>query len=385
MIFAPHILVITLINSILQQIPGKLKLYTGIGFALRFVATFFSSTAPDYVGYRLPIAQCISEGNWLYCDCSYNHTPFYPYLSALMNLLSGGNALLQSVLITFPLALGDALVPIAIYFLFKSFKNEKLALTAGIVYALNPLSIIEVGIAHWDGFTTFFLLISLIYMNRDKMIPSGVAAGFGVLLKQFPLAVVLISFARDKNFKNALLLGITTVGVVLLGFLPFILKCPDTFVQNLLSHPLWRGVASTGVGIGTVKSVFQNIGMPFPKMVWLGLFAAMLAIPFFKTNQKNYMAYAAIVLVTLGYFTFVTHRQLIVWCLPFLIIYTLEKKAYIPFVLVFVGYAIRIIKPDWYFGLVHLGVGAWYYVAFFKELVANNHSSTHENQPAKST
>ncbi len=360
----------------LKAVPRQFKTYFWVGVFLRIAATFFSGTAPDYVGYRLPIAECISSGQWLYCDCSYNHTPFYPYLSALMNLLSGGNALLQSVLITLPLALGDALVPIAIYFLLINFRDQQFALKAGAIYALNPLSIIEVGIAHWDGFTTLFLLISLIYLHHEKTVKSGVAAGLGVLLKQFPLAVVLISFARDRDFKKAFLLGITTIALVVIGFLPFLLKCPDTFFTNLMGHPLWRGVASVGVDIGTIKSLVLNLGIPHGKVIWLVLFVTLLAVPFFKTNSDNYFYYAGLVLVTLAYFTFVTHRQLIVWAMPFLITITLDKKAYVPFLLIFVAYAIRIIKPHWAFGFIHLGVGVWYYVAFYRALTSPISSTT---------
>ncbi len=353
----------------LKAWPKNFKIIFWAGFLLRIAATFFSSTAPDYVGYRLPIAECISSGQWLYCDCSYNHTPFYPYLSALMNLLSGGIPLLQSVLITLPLAIGDALVPIALYMFLLHFREKEFALKAAAFYALNPLSIIEVGIAHWDGFTTLFMVLSLNLLHQNKTVKSGIAAGFGVLLKQFPLAIGLISFARDKSIKNASILGITIVGMVMIGFLPFLFRCPDTFLSNLLSHPLWRGVASVGVDIGTVKSLVLNLNIPYGKTIWLTAFGMLLGIPFFKTNEKNYFYYAGLVLVTLAYFTFVTHRQLIVWAMPFLITFTLDRKSWIPFGLVFVGYTIRIIKPDWYFGLIHLGVGVWYYVGFYKALI----------------
>ena len=74
-----------------------------------------------------------------------------------------------------------------------------------------------------------------------------------------------------------------------------------------------------------------------------------------------------------------THRQLIVWALPFFITITLDRIAYIPFLLICVGYAIRIIKPDWYFGLIHLGVGVWYYVAFYQELIRNRENADQNN------
>ncbi len=359
--------------QVFDTAPRRLQQFWLAGLLLRVIATFFVSTAPDYAFFRLPIAECISSGQWLYCDCRYTHTPFYPYLSGFMNLFSGGIPWLQGVLITLPLAIGDALVPVVLFLLLQKLDRKDLAFAASTIYAFNPMAILEVGIAHWDGFTTFFFLLSFMLLHERKTAWSGVAAGFGVLLKQFPLAIVLISFARDKNFKNAFILGIVTVGVVLSGFLPFLIKCPTGFFEGLAAHPLWEGVASAEVGIGTLKDVFQNLGVPSPKIVWLVIFILLIGIPFFMTNERNYFYYAGLVMVTLAYFTFVTHRQLIIWAMPFLIVFTLEKKAYVPFVIVFVGYAIRIIKPDWYFGLIHLGVGIWYYVGFLNELRSRRH------------
>ena len=62
-------------------------------------------------------------------------------------------------------------------------------------------------------------------------------------------------------------------------------------------------------------------------------------------------------MVVLAYFTYATHRQLVVWALPFMIVFSLERKSYFPLVLVALGYAIRVAKPDWYFGIVHLAAG----------------------------
>ena len=75
-------------------------------------------------------------------------------------------------------------------------------------------------------------------------------------------------------------------------------------------------------------------------------------------------------MVVMAFFTYTTHRQLIVWALPLMTIYSVDKKQYWPLLIVLIGYLIRIIKPDWYFGLVHLGIGGWYYWQFFKSLIA---------------
>jgi len=198
----------------------------------------------------------------------------------------------------------------------------------------------------------------------------------GVLLKQFPLAIVYISFAKDRNFLKTLLLGSIAVGIVLLGFSPFLMKCPETFLTNLSGHPLWKGAASSGVGLGTVKDIFENLGIPQAKIVWLALFIPLLGVPFFKANRENNFYFTGLVMTTLAWFTYVTHRQLLIWVMPFLIVHAVEKKNYWPLGLVAVGYAMRIIKPEWYFGFFYLGLGVWYYREFWLYLRRSNSTLT---------
>jgi len=361
-------------NSIYSKIlktdvPKKLLYFWLGGLAARLIAINFAGAAVDFYRYRLPIAQCIQDQTWLYCDCTYNHTPFYPYLATFMLWLAGANEHLQVLLINLPLALGDALVPIAIFLLIKRWKDEKLAFAASAFYALNPIALIEVGISHWDGFTVLFLMLGLLAMQKDQNLKVGIWTGMGFLLKQFPLGLLPVFLLKTRSIKSTFWVGLTAAGVIALAFSPFLLKCGETLFQNLLSHPLWEGSASEEVGIGTLKNVFEHLSIPYGNIVWLIIFLTLMVIPSFKASEKNYIYYAGILMVTLAFFTFVTHRQLLVWAMPFIILITLERKAYIPFVLMFVGYTIRILKPEWYFGLLHLGVGVWYYIALYQKMV----------------
>ena len=371
----------TIYSSLLKtDVPKKLALIWLIGLVVRLIAINFAGVAPDFVGYRLPIAQCILTEGWLYCDCTYNHTPFYPYLAAFMLWIAGDVEFLQVFLINLPLGLGDALVPIVAFLFFKEVKGDRLAFLISAIYALNPISFVEVGISHWDGFTLLFFMLGLLAMQREQTFKVGIWTGLGFLLKQFPLGLFPVFLLKTRSIKSTFLMGIAAFSVILLMFLPFILHCQGTFVENLLNHPLWRGAASEEVGIGTLKNVFDHLNLPYAKAIWAVLFLALLGLPSLKANKNNYVYYAGILMVTLAFFTFVTHRQLLVWCMPFIILITLERKAYVPFALLFVGYAIRIIKPDWYFGLLHLGVGVWYYIALFQKISMNQSSASRSDQ-----
>jgi len=355
------------------SLPKKLIYFWTAGVILRLIAinlaSFIPELAPDFIYYRLPIAECILSERWLYCGCTYNHTPLYPYLAAVMLWLAGDIESLQVFLINLPLAIGDALVPVVIFLLFRKVKNEKHAFTCSAIYALNPISLVEVAISHWDGFTLLFLMLGLLAIERQQTFKVGVFTGLGFLLKQFPLGLFPVFLLKTRSIKSTLRMGIVAAVVIFTVFSPFLINCSVTFIENLLSHPLWQGAASEAVGIGTLKNIFNHIGLPHPKVFWVIIFLTLLGIPSLKMSEKNYVYYAGILMVTLAFFTYVTHRQLLIWCMPFIILITIEKRAYIPFMLLFAGYAIRIIKPDWYFGLIHLGVGVWYYITLYNELI----------------
>ena len=75
------------------EIPKALIYFWISGLMLRLIginlASIFPVLVPDFVFYRLPIAECLLSKNILYCDCTYNHTPLYPYLSTFMLYLAG--------------------------------------------------------------------------------------------------------------------------------------------------------------------------------------------------------------------------------------------------------------------------------------------------------
>jgi 4-amino-4-deoxy-L-arabinose transferase-like glycosyltransferase len=299
----------------------------------------------------------------LYCDCRCDHTPLYPYLAALMFRLSPDGGWLRAMFLTFPAALGDAAIALALFALVRRFGDEKLGFAAAVLYALNPISIYEIRLAHWDGLTTFVLLASVYALGSARLKTSGVLVGIGALLKQFPLALLPLAALKERNLRKAVTTSALAGVVLAAGFLPFLLACPAKLVQNLTSHPLWQGSAPSGVGVGTVQQVFEKLGVPQPRVVWLVGFLALLGFAALRSKRLTLFELTGVVLVVLAYFTYATHRQLVVWALPFMIVFSLERKTYIPLALAFAGYAIRLFKPAWYFGFVHLFAGAWFYAA----------------------
>ena len=273
-----------------------------------------------------------------------------------------------------PAALGDALIAIALYVLLKKLDKGNLALPAATIYALNPISIYEIRLAHWDGLTVLGMLAGLQALAAGRTKVSGALSGLGALLKQFPLVLLPIAALKERNLRTIAWMTAVASVIVVAGFSPFLIACPEKLIASISSHPLWNGEAPGGVGVGTVQQLFEKLGVPQPKVVWASVFFLLLGYPALKANEKTYFHFTGLVMVVLAYFTYATHRQLVVWALPFMIVFSLERRAFFPLVLVALGYAIRVAKPDRYFGIVHLVAGGWYYVALNSALAASSAS-----------
>jgi len=344
-------------------LPTRLYAFFGIGLFARLVAGALSTGSYDYTRHRLPTASCLDAGGVLYCDCRCDHTPLYPYLSAVMFRLSPEAGFLRAMFLTFPAALGDAAISLVLFALLRKLGDEKLGFAAAVTYALNPISIYEIRLAHWDGLTTLALLASLYAFGSGRLKTSGLLVGLGALLKQFPLSFLPLAALKERSLRKAAVTSAVAGLALAAGFLPFLLACPEKFVQSLSSHPLWKGSAPSGVGVGTVQQVFEKLAVPEPRFVWLFGFSALLGFAALRAKRLTLFELTGVVLVVLAYFTYATHRQLVVWALPFMIVFSLERKAYVPLSLAVTGYAIRLFKPAWYFGFVHLFAGAWFYAA----------------------
>ncbi len=101
-----------------------------------------------------------------------------------------------------------------IVFLLKLFKQFEIHAKNIAIYALNPLVIIELcGNLHFEAFMIFFLLLSVWWLVKNRIILSGFAMAFAVCAKLLPL-MFLPFLIRRLGLKNSALyfatIGATT-------------------------------------------------------------------------------------------------------------------------------------------------------------------------------
>lgn len=158
----------------------------------------------------------------------------YPPLNQLMFGLAawvaGGNTLVTVILLRSFIILAEAGIFWMMIHPAKSVNaviNKKKGSQFALIYALNPLIIVELtGNLHFEAVTVFFVLLAVRWLNSpfrgDKYyIASAVALGLGVAVKLLPL-LFLPLFIKRLGIKKGLIYSTITGSVLLVLFLPFL-------------------------------------------------------------------------------------------------------------------------------------------------------------------
>lgn len=110
----------------------------------------------------------------------------------------------------------------SIFLLLRILKKLGKPLKWVLVYALNPLVILEVvGNIHFEGWMIFFMLASYLAFLNSRHLTGSILLGLGVLTKLIPLIVApfLVKRIRRQKLAASLVAGFS---IVLLAFLPFL-------------------------------------------------------------------------------------------------------------------------------------------------------------------
>ncbi len=122
-----------------------------------------------------------------------------------------------------------------IFLLYKNAKRyDFFSKNAALLYALNPLCIIEIcGNLHFEGAMIFFFLVCIFsFMELNKNVLSSLFYAFSICSKMLTLMflpLLFFSFIKEKKIKWAFLSSIITLFFVALFFSPFIDK---NFLSN---------------------------------------------------------------------------------------------------------------------------------------------------------
>lgn len=313
-------LIINKINPYLYT-PGELINNTTIQFPLK--------------GYLLDNLNALQQSNY---TC---YTPLNQILFFLAALISPNNVLGQIVIMRLIIILAEIGT---IYFGLKLLTHYSLDRKNIILYALNPLVIIELtGNLHFEGLMLFLMMASLYYYTQKKIALSGLFASLSVAFKLITVITVpaVLFRLKFKDWAKYAVSGTLAGGVLLAplfilpgsrGFVDSVMLFVRTFEFNASGYYLLRSLGYAYKGYNLI----QVIG---PLLTALSL-STIIIYSFVKRNKGGLSLYSSIVLAyTLFYLLSTTVHP---WYITPLIAFSVFSSFWFPVIwslLIFLSYA----------------------------------------------
>jgi hypothetical protein len=147
-----------------------------------------------------------------------NYPPIHQLPFVIAALISKNSILGSVIILRIIIILAD--IGILIYGK-KLLELLKLPTQNIFYYFLNPLVVIELtGNLHFEALMLFFLVVSLYFLYKQKLIHSAIFMGFSILTKLLPVFFLPLLINRLK-FKKTLLYSTLIIGCIIVLCLPF--------------------------------------------------------------------------------------------------------------------------------------------------------------------
>lgn len=154
---------------------------------------------------------------------SKNYFTVYPPLAQLVfwfSALISPNSIIGSVLVIRVLILCAELGSILL--MTKLLRHFNIASKNILLYALNPLAIIELtGNLHFEAFVIYFLLLSIYWLIKEKLILSALAFAFAISIKLLPL-IFLPYIVWRLRWKKGIIYTLIALLTTAITFIPLL-------------------------------------------------------------------------------------------------------------------------------------------------------------------
>lgn len=210
------------------------------------------------------------------------------------------------------------------FLLLKLFPSVKQSTLAFGLWMFNPVSLYATYMmGQFDIIPTFFTLLSLILVMKNRLGWAALALGGGIAFKIFPIFLVIPLVILGKNSAER-------IKLIILSILPYILSIlPYIHSSNFRSSALLVSQSS--------KSLYANIPVSGGEAIIL-FPAALIFIYLLVWKNKNKMSEWKVYLCVLLLFFIFTHfhPQWFIWVTPFLIMSLVAEqfKNILPVVLI---------------------------------------------------
>lgn len=269
---------------------GSLKklLLILIGTIIRIAIVPFSTDKFEYVKTLYPVSESILNGGLLYKSTIWNDSPIFALICTLMNAISPFQSpIVNNLFLSIPIILADIGIVLAIFYIshkiFEVSENKSLLISA--LYFLNPRVIGEVYIGHFDNFSIFLVILSLlIFLIHDQEsskiklylpIISAFILSIACLTKIYLLLLIplvtIIVFMKSK-WKTGIVYLFTCLLTIVLGILPFLIMFPNEFFNSIITNQFFNGFDQTSIWF-VIAKYLQSFNITFISTAALNIIA----------------------------------------------------------------------------------------------------------------
>ncbi len=320
--------------------PPRSQLATGPAIAVIMLVAAIARLIPNFIlpmgagydieSYRI-IGSLVLNGQDVYQHPDaiqrYPYLPLQMYWSAAALWLANTfNAPLINIVRLAPIAADIALALVIFGGLRRAGHEQRIAFQGGILYALNPVSILVVAYhGQFDSIPALFLALAAL-APPTAALSSGIWLGLGILIKSWPVLGLPSLLFRLRGWRaSAQFLAIAAL-----------IPLAGVAIYTLVFHSAWFDVIgratgyNRGVGVWGYTYFFKLAGFLQPQLqsgfVWIVensrylTLAALAAVWLFRARFEPAVAGILTVLVTFFACTHAFAIQYLLWPVPFAIL-----------------------------------------------------------------
>ncbi len=252
LVLAGGLLATDIPKRLLAMEPIKLLLVLFLGaLALRFMMLLQGEVITRDIEMFVERGELYLDGAVPYTsDFGINKPPAYLYLAGGMTAAVGPwdvgfRALMGMV---------DALVAIMLYMMARERFSPEAGVMAGVLYAVNPISAVSVGISgHYDPVVVLFAMGGIWLAMRGRRGWASLSLGVGFALKLYPAVLIPWVLLEERTWRRRVLLATIFALPMVLSWLPVLSANPDA-----LSHYVtWQGdwIPKKGIAWGIAMAL----------------------------------------------------------------------------------------------------------------------------------
>jgi 4-amino-4-deoxy-L-arabinose transferase-like glycosyltransferase len=191
-------------------------------------------TYDDFAGYYVNWLQSLSSGLLPYKDFFYQYPPLFLYSLFLPYYLGGPWAAAIGII------LADTGSAVVISLIAVKLTDPRIALIAGIGYALNPFALL------YEGYVLFslepmllFVLLTILLLRENKLLWSAASLALAIMFMQEAIGLLpaYLIYLRRYDRKSIAKAAILFVGIIVVISLPFLILTPAQYFNSMTFRP----------------------------------------------------------------------------------------------------------------------------------------------------